>query len=79
MEVPALPSPGTVLEAAYHWLHALVMCNPPARARTAVMADRGSDSLPFPIKREICMKGRYSDISAGSCLKIKGGVGLKRL
>jgi hypothetical protein len=77
VEAPAPPGPRiALLAAAVYWLDALVMCNPQARARTAVMADRGGDSLPFPIKRERCMKGIYSDIPAGACLKIKGGVDL---
>lgn len=54
VEAPAPPGPRIVLlAAAVYWLDALVMCNPQARARTAVMADRGGDSLRFPIKREV--------------------------
>ena len=69
----APPSPRTVLAAAY-WLHHLVMCNPHARARTFVMADRGGDSLPFPIKRLVRERELFGNFS-WSGFKNKKGMG----
>lgn len=50
------------------------MCNPHARVRTFVIVDRGGDSLPFPIKKEIHERELFGYFS-WSGFKNKRGMG----